>query len=146
MSDTYRSCRSFIVRALETGRDDILRFCEAERKRGFLAFEVTDMVRLCKEIMHVRENTLKGKWLASIQDAHRQAMQYLLSALRKKKVAIPGSIYAAHVVQAKGRLLTYAHDKKQRRAWEAFKEFLKRLCRPRNVTAEIRSILRHRRR
>jgi hypothetical protein len=124
---TYRDCRTYVVNALATGRYDILRPCEGACKDGYMMFEVVDIVNLVKEIMHVRESTLKGKLLVSIREAHRQAMQYLLSAVCKKPVAARNSMAFAHLAtQLNGRLLTYAHDKKQRRAWEAFKEFLKR--------------------
>ncbi len=126
-ASTYRDCRKFIVNAVTAGRYEVVRPCEADAcKEGYLTFEVVDIISLCKEVMLRRESTLKGKWLVTIREAHRQAMQYLLSAVCKKPVTSRNSTVVAHLSQMKGRLLSYAHDKKQRRAWEAFKEFLKR--------------------
>jgi hypothetical protein len=93
---------------------------------GFLIFEVHDIIRLVKEIMAVRESMLKGKSLVTIKKTHMHAMQYLLSAVCKNPAAAHGGIAREYLEQFKGKLLTYAHDTTQRKAWEAFKEFLKR--------------------
>ncbi len=122
----YKRCRKFILTAVATSRDDIVRIRESCKHEGFLTFEVVNIVKLCREVMTVRETALKGKWLATVQEAHSNAMQYLISAACKRPIGTRGSQAAEFLNQLQGKLLTYAHDKKQRKAWEAFKEFLKR--------------------
>jgi hypothetical protein len=91
---------------------------------GFITFEVVDIVKLCREMMRERESTLKGKWLTTIKEAHSHACEYLISAVCKKPGAARGA--GSKDLKLKGKFLTYSRDKKQRKAWEAFKEFLKR--------------------
>jgi hypothetical protein len=123
----YKKCRRFVINAVTTYRHDIVQSCEEGHTGGYLIFEMVNIVRFCKEIMYVRESMLKGKSLATIRKTHSHAMQYLLSAVCKH----PGSranrgLSEHYAEQFKGKLLTYAHDTTPRKAWEAFKEFLKR--------------------
>jgi hypothetical protein len=123
---TYKHCRKFIFSAVTGHQHDMVRCHDSTCKDGFLIFEVVDIVKLCQEVMRARESTLKGKWLTTIRDAHIAANEYLVSAVCKKPVALRGLVASVYHEQLNGKLLTYARDKKQRRAWEAFKEFLKR--------------------
>jgi hypothetical protein len=121
---TYKHCRKFLVSAVTNQRLDMVICRDNTCHDGFLMFEVVDIVQLCREMMRVRESTLKGKWFSTIKEAHSQACEYLISAVCKKPVAARGA--GSHDLQVNGQFLTYSRDKKQRKAWEAFKEFLKR--------------------
>ena len=121
---TYEHCRKFLFSTVTNERQDMVICRYSACHEGFITFEVVDIVKLCREMMRERESTLKGKWLTTIKEAHSHACEYLISAVCKKPGAARGA--GSKDLKLKGKFLTYSRDKKQRKAWEAFKEFLKR--------------------